>query len=140
MQSLTGLHTAPFAVRDEVLVQQRPCKQPKLSSVAHLGSTQAFTGHVPACLQNPCHRRGRLQVSYAAADGPDGLCVTFKSSRLIRLLLLQVTAAIKVSKNKGIVCSKTLVAAAGKEELVQKMCKEVTLVGSSTLWSNSLKQ
>ena len=45
--------------------------------------------------------------------------------------MLQVTAAIKVSKNKGIVCSKTLVAAAGKEEVVQKMCMEVSLSGSS---------
>ena len=52
-------------------------------------------------------------------------------------LLLQVTAAIKVSKDKGIVCSKTLVAAAGKEELVQKMCKEVNDSDSSTLWSDS---
>ena len=51
--------------------------------------------------------------------------------------LLQVTAAIKVSKNKGIVCSKTLVAAAGKEELVHRMCKEVNHSGSSTLWFNS---
>ena len=65
------------------------------------------------------------------------LCHPAKLIRQQVHLPLQVTAAIKVSKNKGIVCSKTLVAAAGKEELVKKMCKEVTRSGSSTLWCNS---